>query len=70
MEKNFLEKFQQAGAAAGIVPFWGWNSELDFTELARQIGVFREMGFKGFFIHSRVGLNVPYLQKEFFDYNY
>ncbi len=68
MGKNFLEKFQQAGAATGIVPFWGWNSELDFTELARQIGVFREMGFKGFFIHSRVGLNVPYLQKEFFDY--
>ncbi len=68
MNEKFLEKFSQADAAIGIVPFWGWSGELDFAELARQIGVFREMGFKGFFIHSRVGLNEPYLQKEFFDY--
>ncbi len=36
------------------------------TELRRQIRIFHEMGLGGFFMHSRVGLNTPYLSEEWF----
>ena len=49
------------------VPFWAWNSKLEIPELRRQIRILKEMGMGGFFMHSRVGLNTPYLKKEWFE---
>ncbi len=46
-------------------PFWAWNCDLDEGELLRQIGIFQEMGIGGFHMHSRTGMNVPYLSDEF-----
>ena len=46
-------------------PFWAWNCDLEEGELRRQIGVFAEMGMGGFNIHSRAGLNTPYLGADF-----
>jgi hypothetical protein len=48
-------------------PFWAWNGKLEEQELCRQIRIFSEMGFGGFFMHSRVGLETPYLSQEWFD---
>ena len=48
-------------------PFWAWNSALESDELCRQIEIFKEMGFGGFFMHSRIGLQTEYLGKEWFD---
>lgn len=48
-------------------PFWAWNGKLDKTELLRQVDVMRDMGFGGYFMHSRVGLQTEYLGKEWFD---
>lgn len=48
-------------------PFWAWNGKLEKDELVRQINVMKEMGLGGFFMHSRVGLNTPYLSDEWFD---
>lgn len=48
-------------------PFWAWNSTLDVEELSRQIDVFKKMGFGGFHMHVRQGLETPYLEKEFMD---
>ena len=42
-------------------PFWSWNGKLDGQELIRQIGIMKEMGFGGFFIHSRIGLVDEYM---------
>ncbi|MFD2334470.1 glycosyl hydrolase [Cohnella sp. GCM10020058] len=42
-------------------PFWSWNGELRQEELIRQIGVLKEMGFGGFFMHSRTGLATEYM---------
>ncbi len=42
-------------------PLWSWNGELEEAELIRQIHAFKEMGFGGFYIHSRVGLKTEYL---------
>lgn len=48
-------------------PFWAWNNRLDKEELLRQIGVLQDMGMGGFHMHSRVGLDTPYLRPEFME---
>ncbi len=46
-------------------PFWAWNGKLSKEELLHQIDVLKEMGFGGFYMHTRVGLEIPYLGEEF-----
>ncbi len=48
-------------------PFWSWNGKLEEAELCRQVDVFKEMGFGGYFMHSRTGLETEYLGEEWFD---
>lgn len=48
-------------------PFWSWNGKLEEEELKRQIDVFSKMGFGGFFMHSRTGLETEYLGEEWFE---
>lgn len=48
-------------------PFWAWNGYLEKKELARQIGVFKEMGLGGFHMHVRTGLENEYLSDAFMD---
>lgn len=58
--------FKNPPAAYRGKPFWAWNGQLEEKELLRQIDVFHEMGFGGFFMHSRTGLETEYLGKEWF----
>lgn len=48
-------------------PFWAWNGKLEPRELRRQIRIMKRMGLGGFFMHSRVGLDTPYLSDQWFD---
>lgn len=48
-------------------PFWAWNGKLEEQELLRQIDIMKEMGFGGYFMHSRTGLETEYLGKEWFE---
>lgn len=48
-------------------PFWAWNGKLEKEELFRQIDVIKEMGFGGYFMHSRTGLETEYLGDEWFE---
>ncbi len=48
-------------------PFWAWNAALEKEELEEQIEVFQKMGFGGFHMHVRQGLEVPYLSNEFME---
>lgn len=48
-------------------PFWAWNGKLEKEELLRQIDIMQQMGFGGFFMHSRTGLQTEYLGQEWFD---
>jgi hypothetical protein len=48
-------------------PFWSWNGKLERAELLRQLEVARAMGMGGVFMHSRTGLETPYLGSEWFD---
>lgn len=53
--------------ATGFYPFWFWNDRIDESEVRRQIQEMADKKIKGFFIHSRQGLQQPYLSKNFFD---
>lgn len=46
-------------------PLWSWNCHLDHDQLMRGIDALEAMGFGGFHIHSRVGLDTPYMGQEF-----
>ena len=51
----------------GIQPFWFWNGEMDDEEIRRQVGEMSEQGLRGFLIHPRQGMEVPYLSEMYFE---
>lgn len=61
-----IRNFENPPKAYRAKPFWAWNGKLEEEELLRQIDIFREMGFGGFFMHSRTGLRTGYLSEEWF----
>jgi hypothetical protein len=52
--------------STGFYPFWFWNGDITESEVRRQIAEMAQQGVKGFFIHSRQGLQRPYLSESFF----
>lgn len=60
-----LELFKNPTSEYRSAPFWAWNADLDREELSRQIDVFSEMGFGGFHMHVRQGLESEYLGEDF-----
>lgn len=65
--KDLYSKFSAPGAEYRGKPFWSWNGELEADELKRQVGVMKEMGLGGYFMHSRAGLITEYLGDEWFE---
>ncbi len=59
------ELFSTPTAEYRGAPFWAWNNKLDPDQLERQIECFKRMGLGGFHMHSRTGLDTPYLSDEF-----
>lgn len=47
--------------------FWSWNGNLQEEELHRQLADFSAKGAGGFFMHSREGLETPYLSEHWKD---
>ena len=66
-KKNLIKLFENPGAEYRGKPFWSWNGELEKDELIRQVSIMKEMGFGGYFMHSRSGLITEYLGDEWFD---
>lgn len=46
-------------------PFWAWNCRLDEKTIDEQTGMFQKMGFGGYHVHVRTGLDTPYLGDEY-----
>lgn len=65
--KNIYDDFLNPANEYRGKPFWSWNGKLEKEELLRQIKVIKEMGFGGFFMHSRTGLQTEYLGEEWFE---
>ncbi len=65
--KNLLANFICPEKELRGAPFWAWNSTLDIKKLRHQIRIMKQMGFGGFYMHSRTGLNTPYLGDEWFE---
>ncbi len=51
----------------GFYPFWFWNGKLTKEELGWQIEQMAEKRVRGFFIHLRQGMDVPYLSEAYFE---
>ena len=56
--------FKNPGKDHRSAPFWSWNDRLNPDELDRQVRDMKEHGMGGFFMHSREGLETPYLSEE------
>lgn len=66
-DKLFEEKFKNPDKAYRAASFWSWNAKLDNDLLKKQIGYFKEMGFGGFYMHPRGGMETPYMSTEYID---
>ncbi len=62
-----IKCFKNPGSEYRAKPFWSWNGKLSKEEIKRQVKILKEMGFGGYFMHSRVGLITEYLGDEWFD---
>ncbi len=62
-----LEEFKNPPREYRGMPFWSWNCKLEMEELERQIEELKEMGFGGFFMHVRTGMDTPYLSDEYME---
>ena len=64
---DFAALFRDPPAVYRGAPFWAWNCRIDRETARQHIGYFKEMGFGGFHMHSRTGMDMPYLQEEYMD---
>ena len=60
------ELFKQPSSEYRGAPFWSWNGKLIKERLCEQIDVFKKMGFGGFYMHPRSGMETDYLSDEYF----
>ena len=51
----------------GFHPFWFWNGRITPENIRLQVARMSEQGIRGFFIHSRQGLQQPYMSSRFLD---
>lgn len=66
METDRKKLFENPTAEYRAKPFWSWNGRLEEEELLHQIDIMKQMGFGGYFMHSRTGLETEYLGEDWF----
>ena len=62
-----MDQFADPPAEYRGVPFWAWNTKMTREDVDFCLEVFRKMGMGGGFLHSRTGMNLPYLGDEFME---
>ena len=67
MIDDLIKNFKNPGSTFRGAPFWAWNAKLDPEKLRDQIRTMKAMGMGGFYMHSRTGLDTPYLSEEWFE---
>ena len=66
-KQDIIKEFLMPSVTYRGKPFWSWNGELRGEELVRQAHIMKEMGFGGYFMHTRAGLITEYLGDEWFE---
>lgn len=49
------------------VPFWAWNCKIEESDIENMMKMFEDMGMGGAHLHSRTGMDIPYLQETFME---
>ena len=62
-----METFKNPPIEYRDVPFWAWNTKMTKEDIDFCLSVFKEMGMGGAFLHSRTGMDTPYLSEEFME---
>ncbi len=65
--KKILADFSAPHASFRSIPFWSWNDKLEPATLIWQSDALKAGGIGGYFMHSREGLETPYLGEEWLD---
>jgi hypothetical protein len=58
---SLRKEFTSPSTSFRGAPFWSWNDHLRVEELVRQVIDMKAHGMGGFFMHSREGLETPYM---------
>lgn len=61
------ELFRNPSSEYRGTPFWAWNCKVTKKQIAEQTEDLRQMGMGGAHIHSRTGMNIPFMSEEFLD---
>lgn len=61
------ELFKNPANAFRGAPFWAWNCKVTPEECDNTISDLEKMGMGGAHIHSRTGMDIPYLSEEFME---
>ncbi len=64
---DLRKDFQSPSTAFRGAPFWSWNDHLQVEELNRQVRDMQAHGMGGFFMHSREGLETPYMGEKWLE---
>ena len=67
MLEQLLKNFKNPGSTFRGAPFWAWNAELKPEKLREEIRTMKAMGFGGFYMHARTGLDTAYLSDRWFE---
>ena len=59
--------FQNPTSEYRGTPFWAWNCKVSKEDVDRTLNALKKMGMGGAHIHSRTGMDLPYLGKEFME---
>lgn len=65
---TLLKQLSDSSHAYRSLPFWAWNDALSNDELLFQMKQMHKQGMGGFFIHSREGLETPYLSADWMEH--
>jgi len=66
---NFVEAFKNPPAELYPVPWWSWKGDLEYTEMIRQLDMFKEQNIHEFFIFGSTCLSKPaFFSEEWFEY--
>lgn len=65
--RQLSTEFANPSNELGLTPFWFLNEKLEEKELSWQIKEMYRKGLRGFVMHARYGLEIPYLSKKWFE---